>query len=142
MVSVILRSNGAVSLLNRLVHEPILIHVVSESLVSSRYYKHSQLGVCPFIVIYRLLQTRIFKLMRGSTDGFDEGDFHAVMGLVYASAIVAEEDPMVDAHVDLVKLLAIEFVSTIDAKLVLQTLVIEQLNETLLLQRQLLIIIL
>ena len=80
--------------------------------------------------------------MRGSTDGFDEGDFHAVMGLVYASAIVAEEDPMVDAHVDLVKLLAIEFVSTIDAKLVLQTLVIEQLNETLLLQRQLLIIIL
>jgi hypothetical protein len=80
--------------------------------------------------------------MRGSTDGFDEGDFHAVMGLVYASAIVAEEDPMVDAHVDLVKLLAIEFVSTVDAKLVLQTLVIEQLDETLLLQRQLLVIIL
>lgn len=56
------------------------------------------------------------------------------MGLMDTSAIVAEEDSVVDTHIDLVKLLAIEFVSTIYAKLVLQTLVIEQLDEALLLQ--------
>ena len=124
MIPIILRGNRAISLLDRLVHEAILIHVVSESLISSGYYKHSQLGVCPFIVI-SWLNIWCFEFMGGSTDGFDEGDFDAVMSLVYACAVVAEEDSMVYAYIYLVKFLAIEFVSTIDAKLVFQTLVIK-----------------
>ena len=63
------------------------------------------------------------------------------MGLVNPRAIVAEEDSVVDTHIYLVELLAIELEATVYAKLVLQTFVVEEFDEAFFLQRQLLIIV-
>ena len=63
VVPVVLRGNRAVSLLDRLVHETILIHVVSEGLVSSGDYEDSQLGISPLIVVDRLLKRGRFEFL-------------------------------------------------------------------------------
>ena len=59
VVPIILSSNGAVSFLDSLVHEAVLIHIVSEGLVPSGDDQDSELGVSPFVVIHRLLKVWI-----------------------------------------------------------------------------------
>jgi len=47
VVSVVLGGHGVVALLQRLVHEVILLHIVSEGLVAARVDEDAQLGVGP-----------------------------------------------------------------------------------------------
>lgn len=106
MLSIILRRHSVVPVLNSLTgHQVIVLHVLTESPVSTRDYEHSQLRKGPPL----RLDLSLFVLValgNGDVvdDGLDAADFEAVVLQMQPCTVVAEEDTMVQGHENSVEL--------------------------------------
>lgn len=105
VVAVILGSYSVVPLLYGFKHKVVLVHVVTESLVTTGYYKDTQLGIGPLTQFHdlALLISSLFgveaalslRLLLGFHHLLDKANFNSIVGLVNVGAVTAKEDSMI-----------------------------------------------